>query len=265
MRKNNIKKIWRDGGAAVNGWLAIPSSVSAETMAHEAWDSLTIDLQHGLNDYSTSLSMLQAISTTNTTPFARVPWNEPGIIMKMLDAGTYGIICPMINSKEECEKFVGACRYTPEGYRSFGPVRANIYGGSDYSNHANEEIITMAMIETKQAVENLDSILSVEGLDSIYIGPADLSMSYTHKPSFDIVNPPVNNVIESILSKAKKNNVVAGIHTGSTAYAHKMIQLGFQFVTILSESKILSAAVEEILKDMKKDQSKKDSKIKTTY
>ena len=265
MRKNNIKKIWRDGGAAVNGWLAIPSSVSAETMAHEAWDSLTIDLQHGLNDYSTSLSMLQAISTTNTTPFARVPWNEPGIIMKMLDAGTYGIICPMINSKEECEKFVGACRYTPEGYRSFGPGRANIYGGSDYSNHANEEIITMAMIETKQAVENLDSILSVEGLDSIYIGPADLSMSYTHKPSFDIVGPPVNNVIESILSKAKKNNVVAGIHTGSTAYAHKMIQLGFQFVTILSESKILSAAVEEILKDMKKDQSKKDSKIKTTY
>jgi 4-hydroxy-2-oxoheptanedioate aldolase len=256
MRKNNIKKIWRDGGAAVNGWLAIPSSVSAETMAHEAWDSLTIDLQHGLNDYSTSLSMLQAISTTNTTPFARVPWNEPGIIMKMLDAGTYGIICPMINSKEECEKFVGACRYTPEGYRSFGPVRANIYGGSDYSNHANEEIITMAMIETKQAVENLDSI---------YIGPADLSMSYTHKPSFDIVDPPVNNVIESILSKAKKHNVVAGIHTGSTAYAHKMIQLGFQFVTILSESKILSAAVEEILKDMKKDQSKKDSKIKTTY
>jgi 4-hydroxy-2-oxoheptanedioate aldolase len=185
--------------------------------------------------------------------------------MKMLDAGTYGIICPMINSKEECEKFVGACRYTPEGYRSFGPVRANIYGGSDYSNHANEEIITMAMIETKQAVENLDSILSVEGLDSIYIGPADLSMSYTHKPSFDIVDPPVNNVIELILSKAKKHNVVAGIHTGSTAYAHKMIQLGFQFVTILSESKILSAAVEEILKDMKKDQSKKDSKIKTTY
>ena len=265
MRKNNIKKIWKDGGAAINGWLAIPSIVTAETMAHEAWDSLTIDLQHGLNDYSTSLSMLQAISTTDTVPFARVHWNEPGIIMKMLDAGTYGIICPMINSKEECEKFVGACRYTPKGYRSFGPVRANIYGGSDYDKYANEDIITMAMIETKEAVENLDSILSVEGLDSIYIGPADLSMSYTNKPSFDIVDPPVNKVIESILSKAKKHNVVAGIHTGSTDYAHKMIHLGFQFVTILSESKILSSAVEEILKDMKKDQSKKDSEIKTTY
>ena len=265
MRKNNIKKIWKNGGTAINGWLAIPSSVSAETMAHVGWDSLTIDLQHGLNDYSTSISMLQAISTTETTPFARVPWNEPGIIMKMLDAGTYGIICPMINSKEECEKFVGACRYQPKGFRSFGPVRANVYGGSDYGDHANEEIITMAMIETKQAVENLDSILSVEGLDSIYIGPADLSLSYTHKPSFDIIDPPVKDVIELILSKAKKHNVVAGIHTGSTEYAHKMIHLGFQFVTILSEAKILSVAAEDILKNMKKDQSNKNNKIKTTY
>ena len=142
---------------------------------------------------------------------------------------------------------------------------ANVYGGSDYGEHANKEIITMAMIETQQAVENLDSILSVEGLDSIYIGPADLSLSYTHKPSFDIINPPVKDVIELILSKAKKHNIVAGIHTGSTEYAHKMIQLGFQFVTILSESKILSVAVEEILRDMKKDQSKKNNNIKTTY
>ena len=160
MRKNNIKKIWKDGGAAINGWLAIPSSVSAETMAHEAWDSLTIDLQHGLNDYSTSLSMLQAISTTDTVPFARVHWNEPGIIMKMLDAGTYGIICPMINSKEECEKFVKACRYAPQGYRSVGPLRASIYGCQDYIQNANNEILTMAMMESKDAVKNLDEILN---------------------------------------------------------------------------------------------------------
>ena len=166
---------------------------------------------------------------------------------------------------------INAAKYRELGFKQaqaqipIPAVRGNIYGGSDYSKYANEEIITMAMIETQEAVENLDSILSVEGLDSIYIGPADLSMSYTNKPSFDIVDPPVNKVIESILSKAKKHNVVAGIHTGSTDYAHKMIHLGFQFVTILSESKILSSAVEEILKDMKKDQSKKDSEIKTTY
>ncbi len=265
MRKNKIKKIWKDGGAVINGWLSIPSSVSAEIMAHAGWDSLTIDLQHGLNDYSTSLPMLQAISTTDTTPFARVPWNEPGIIMKMLDAGTYGIICPMINSKEECEKFVGACRYHPKGFRSFGPTRANVYGGSDYGEHANEEIVTMAMIETQQAVENLDSILSVEGLNSIYIGPSDLSISYTHKASFDIIDPPVKDVIELILSKAKKYNVVAGIHTASAEYAHKMIQLGFQFVTILADLKLLSLGVEGVLKNIKKEQPKKNNNTKTAY
>ena len=103
MRKNKIRQIWKDSGTVINGWLAIPNSFSAELMANQNWDSVTIDLQHGIHDYSTAISMLQAISTTDTVPLARVPWNEPGIIMKMLDAGVYGIICPMINTKKECE------------------------------------------------------------------------------------------------------------------------------------------------------------------
>ena len=188
MRKNNVKEIWKNGKAVINGWLAIPNSFSAEIMSHENWDSLTIDIQHGLNDYSTSISMLQAISTTEKVPLARVPWNEPGIIMKMLDAGTYGIICPMINTKEECEKFVKACRYAPQGYRSVGPLRASIYGGQDYIQNANNEILTMAMIESKEAVKNLDEILSVKGLDAIYIGPADLgSVHYKADPNAKIL------------------------------------------------------------------------------
>ena len=262
MRKNIVKEIWQKGEAAINGWLAIPSSVSAEIMAHSGWDSLTIDVQHGLNDYSTSISMLQAISTTKTVPFARVPWNEPGIIMKMLDAGTYGIICPMINTQSECEKFVGACRYPSLGYRSFGPVRATIYGGDDYAEHSNNEIITMAMIETKTAVENLDSIIKVKGLDSIYIGPADLSLSYGQKPGFDVVDPPAYDAIEKIVKTSRQNNVFAGIHCGSVDYAMKMIDIGFQFVSIQSESRILSSATNEILKKMKKTIS---SKKNSTY
>ena len=116
MRENTLKGIWRSGGAVINGWLGIPSSVAAENMAQAGWDSLTVDLQHGLVDYSDAVRMLQAISTTSTIPLARVPWLEPGIIMKMLDAGAYGVICPMINSRAECEAFVGACRYVPQGY-----------------------------------------------------------------------------------------------------------------------------------------------------
>ena len=169
------------------------------------WDSLTIDLQHGINDYSTSISMLQAIANSPTIPFARVPWNEPGIIMKMLDAGTCGIIAPMINNKEDCERFVSYCYYPPFGQRSFGPIRAQLVYGSDYIQSANSQIITLAMIETKEAVDNLDEILSVENLNGVYIGPADMSLAYGLKPQFDVKEDPVFSNIKLIVNKAKEH------------------------------------------------------------
>jgi 4-hydroxy-2-oxoheptanedioate aldolase len=178
MFKNSILDIWKNGKVAINGWLSIPNSFTAESMSKMGWDSLTIDLQHGINDYSTSIAMLQAIANSPTIPFSRVPWSEPGIIMKMLDAGTYGIIAPMINNKEACERFVSYCYYPPLGQRSFGPMRAQLVYGSDYLKDANSQIITLAMIETKEAVDNLDEILSVKNLSGVYIGPADMSLAY---------------------------------------------------------------------------------------
>ena len=137
MRKNKLKELFKTGKPIINSWLSIPSSFSAESMAQQSWDSLTIDMQHGLIDYSSAVNMLQAISTTDITPMARVNWNEPGQIMKILDAGCYGVICPMVSNRKEAEKFVQACQYPPKGYRSFGPIRASIYGGSDYAKHAD--------------------------------------------------------------------------------------------------------------------------------
>jgi len=177
MRPNKIKKMMRDGDQIINGWLQIPSSFSAEVMSHQGWDSLTIDMQHGVIDFHSALQMLQAISTTDVTPLARVNWNEPGQIMKILDAGCYGIICPMVSNKHEAERFVQACLYPPKGYRSYGPIRGLIYGGADYGNHANNEILKLAMIETKEAIDKLDEIMTTPGLDGIYIGPADLSLA----------------------------------------------------------------------------------------
>ena len=185
MKKNKIKKMMAEGKPIINGWLQIPSSFSAEVMANQGWDSLTIDMQHGVIDYPNALQMLQAISTTETTPLARVNWNEPGQIMKILDAGCYGIICPMVSNKEEAERFVQACMYPPRGYRSFGPVRGLIYGGADYADHANDEILKLAMIETKESLDILDEIMSTDGVDGIYIGPADLSLAIGEKPGFD--------------------------------------------------------------------------------
>jgi 4-hydroxy-2-oxoheptanedioate aldolase len=251
MRLNPIKKIWASGGAVVNGWLAIANSFSAETMAHQGWDSLTIDLQHGLSDYSAAVPMLQAISTTPVAPLARVPWLEEGILMKMLDAGAYGLICPMINSGAECERFVSACRYPPRGGRSFGPIRALLYGGADYAKHANDEVALLAMVETKPALDNLDDILKVPGLDGIYVGPADLANALGCTPKFDQEEKPVVEAIEFIVRKAREHGRIAGIHNGTAKYALRMVELGFQFVTIASDARLMAAAAAAAVSDMR--------------
>ncbi|MCB1909557.1 MAG: hypothetical protein KDH15_19525 [Rhodocyclaceae bacterium] len=255
MRENLLRKTWNAGGAVVNGWLAIPNGFSAETMAHQGWDSLTIDLQHGVVDYQAMVGMLQAISTTATVPVVRVPWLEPGILMKTLDAGAYGVICPMVNTREDAEKLVAWTHYAPKGTRSFGPVRALLYGGPDYPQHANDTIVTFAMIETAKALDNLDDILSVEGLDAIYIGPSDLSLALGCTPTFDDVDPKAAEAIDHILARAKAHGVVAGIHNGSTDAALKRIAKGFQFVTVSSDARLMAAGSQQILAAMRKAKS----------
>jgi 4-hydroxy-2-oxoheptanedioate aldolase len=251
MRDNRIRQIWKAGGAVVNGWLAIPSGFSAETMAHQGWDSLTIDMQHGVIDYQAAVGMLTAISTTNTVPVVRVPWNEPGILMKMLDAGAYALICPMVNTREDAERLVAATHYPPLGNRSMGPIRATLYGGADYQPKANGTIVVFAMIETRQALDNLDAILSVMGLDAVYIGPADLSLALGCTPTFDDVDPPVAEAIDTILAKAKKHGIVAGIHNGSPEGALKRIAKGFQFVTIASDARLMAAGAQQVMGKMR--------------
>ena len=261
MRKNKVKELIKEGKPVINGWLQIPSSFSAEVMSHQGWDSLVIDMQHGVIDYTNALPMLQAISTTDVVPMARVNWNEPGQIMKILDAGAYGVICPMESNRNEAERFVQACIYPPNGYRSFGPIRGLIYGGSDYADHANEEILKLAMIETKESLEKLDEIMTTPGLDGIYIGPADLSLAIGEKPAFD--NPegsPTYKQITKILTHAKKNKLVAGIHNATPEYAKKMIELGFNLVTIGSDQRYMSAGAKSAVSKLKSVKSKEESK-----
>lgn len=251
MRANRLREIWKSGGAAVNGWLAIPDSFSAETMAHQGWDTLTIDLQHGVVDYQAMIPMLQAISTTDTVPIVRVPWLEPGILMKTLDAGAYGVICPMINTRADAERLVACTHYAPRGVRSFGPVRAFLYGGPDYPEHANDTIVTFAMIETATALSNIEEILSVEGLDAIYIGPSDLSLALGCRPVFDDVDAKASDAIDHILERAKAHGVVAGIHNGSTRGALDRIAKGFQFVTVSSDARLMAAGARQVVAAMR--------------
>jgi len=227
MKENRLRTLWHNGQAAVNGWLAIANGFSAETMAHQGWDSLTVDLQHGIVDYQSMVGMLQAISTTPTVPVVRVPWLEPASLMKALDAGAYALICPMVNTRDEAAKLVAWTTYAPKGTRSFGPMRGLLYGGPDYPQHADATIVRFAMIETAQALDNLDAILSVEGIDAIYIGPSDLSLALGVPPTPRWAEEPLRGAIARILAAAHAHGRVAGIFCGTLEMAVDMRAAGF--------------------------------------
>ncbi len=247
MRENRVRSIWADGGVVLNGWLHVPSPFSVEVMAHAGYDSLTVDLQHGPPDIGSAVSMFQAISTTDVVPFARANWNDPGTIMKLLDAGCYGVICPMIEGREDAEAFVKACRYPPEGYRSYGPFRANLYGGPDYAERANETVVTMAMIETREALEDLDGILAVPGLDGVFVGPSDLGQALGYGPGMDREEPEMVEAIGRVVGAAREKGLGAGIFTGSTEYAGRMIEAGFNFVNVSSDAGLMAAAASDVV------------------
>ncbi len=237
MRPNLVKEKWRKGQPAIGGWCSIPATSTAEVMAQQGFDWLCIDTQHGLIDYTTALPMLSAISTSPTTmPFVRVPWSEPSIIMKYLDAGAYGLIVPMIETKEDAERVVWAARYAPLGQRSVGPARAVVYAGADYLDHANEEIAIAVMIETPKALENLDDIASVEGIDALYIGPADLSQSLGLGPRYNADNPKHAEAVTHVRETAEKHGKIPGIHTNGSALTNRYIKEGFKMILLTADS-----------------------------
>lgn len=240
MFSNPLKSMWRDDQAVINGWLQINSTWSAEIMAHTGFDSLTIDMQHGFAGYETALAQIQVINTTSTVPLARVPWFDPVLIGRLLDAGAMGLICPMVNTREECERFVGACRYYPDGYRSHGPTRPRLLHGAAYSEKANAEMVVMAMVETAEALENVEDIVSVPGLDAVYVGTGDLSLTLGGREMADYTDPMLLDALHRILAACQKHGVAAGLHNASPEYAAKMIKEGFRFVTAQSDGAFLS-------------------------
>jgi 4-hydroxy-2-oxoheptanedioate aldolase len=240
MRANRLREIWTSGRAATNCWTGIPSSLVAETLSHQGWDSITVDMQHGHLDWSSAYAMLTAISTTDAVPLFRVAWNAPGDVMRALDGGAYGVICPNIETREECERFVGACLYAPKGYRSVGPRRAVFYGGSDYVAGANGTILTIVQVETARGLKNVEEIAAVPGLDMIYIGPNDLGLSLGREAKSDQTDPVVVEAIDRILAVAKARGVRAGIWCRTVAYSKAMMAKGFDLVTVTSDGDLLA-------------------------
>lgn len=245
MRQNEAKAIWGRGDAAINAWLAIPSSYSAEVMGHAGFDVVTVDLQHGMIGFDAALAMFQAISSTPAIPFARVPKNDPAVVMHLLDAGAYGLICPMVSTPEQAEGFVSACRYPPSGSRSFGPARGLLYGGSDYFAHADDEIVALAMIETAEGLDNLDAIVATKGLDGIYVGPNDLCLALGVSPEAESEEPVVAEAVERIVQACRNAGKVAGIFCSSGAAAARRAEQGFALVTPGNDANLLGKAARD--------------------
>ena len=222
-------------------------------MAQCGWDSVTVDLQHGVQDYQSMVQCFQAMQAHPVTPLVRVPWNEPGIIGKALDGGAMGIICPMVSTPDEATQLADASLYPPAGKRSNGPIRAAMYGeASDYQKTANNEVLVIPMIETQQAIDNIGAILDTPGLSGIYIGPSDLGFSLGLVPILDREEPQILGIYEMLLRETAKRGLFAGLHNATAAYAARMIGMGFRFVTIANDSGLMARAAREAVNATRK-------------
>jgi 4-hydroxy-2-oxoheptanedioate aldolase len=216
---------------------------------------VVIDTEHGSIDIETTQAIIRAIADTDTVPVVRVPWNDPMPIKRALDAGAYGLVIPMVNSREEAIKAVQASRYPPDGIRSYGGPRVRLYGGVDYFEHANEEIALIVQIEHIDAVNRIDEILSVKGVDAFFIGPSDLGISMGLKPGLDNTDPRHVEAVSKVMAAGKRHQVPGGILVGSPEAVNQRISEGFQFIGLSSDEGFLrsgaSAALNKVTKDRK--------------
>jgi 4-hydroxy-2-oxoheptanedioate aldolase len=263
MRENAALRTWRAKGQTVGCWLSLPSPYAAEALSKLEFDWVCIDLQHGLIDYTDLTHLLPAISASDATPFVRVPWNEPYEVMKALDAGAYGVIVPMVNNREEAERAVAACRYPPEGNRSFGPIRAALYGGRGYAKEANRHIAAIVMIETQEGLDNVEEIVSTPGLDAVYIGPSDLALALGLPAVGDTDHPVHAAAVARIHEACQRAGIATGIHTSSVEYTRKYLDAGFNMVTLGSDAGFLMRAATSDLAEIR--QSNPVEREKTGY
>lgn len=242
MRPNTVKRMWQQKQATIGSWLTLGSPLAAEIMAHQGFDWLTVDMEHNAIDLTTAQACFQAIATTDTIPMVRVPWNDPQIIKRVLDVGAYGVVVPNVKSVDEARQAVGACRYPPQGFRGMGTLRGRLYGGEDYTDHANDEIPVILMIEHVDAVNQCDAILDVPGIDAIFIGPNDLAASMGLPLGLDNTHPDHVAAVTCVLEAAKRRGIPMGIHCGSAEAVVQRIEEGFLWLAVSSDAGFLSGA-----------------------
>jgi 2-keto-3-deoxy-L-rhamnonate aldolase RhmA len=246
--KNKVKEMLKANKVTIGAWVNFGTPDSAEILAHMGLDWLVFDTEHGPWSIETVQQMIQATGGTEIVPIIRVAWNDPVMIKRALDIGAYGIIVPWINTKKEAIQAVRAAKYPPKGIRGCGPRRSSLYGlkTKEYLDIADELVLVIAQIETQEAIDNLEDIMSVEGIDAIFVGPMDLSMSLglhgqqTHPKNLD--------TIDRILEVGKKKGVPVGIYSLGPEFNKMVIEKGFQFVVLGSDMSFMIHGLRDILK-----------------
>jgi len=227
---DRVRERWERGEGALNAWLGSTDPSSAGAFARAGFDAVTVDLQHGSASPDDLGPLAAAISDAGAVPFARLRWNDPGLIMRALDLGALGVICPMVDSREQAEVFVRACRYPPLGARSYGPVQGAFGVGREHTEAANAAVLTFAQIETAAALARVSEIAATPGLDGLYVGPADLSLSLGLENFADLGDPRMLEALRLVVAASRTSGVVPGIHAPGTEPARAMLGLGFGFV-----------------------------------
>jgi 4-hydroxy-2-oxoheptanedioate aldolase len=242
-----VRARWAAGEAAFAAWLTLESPSAAGLVASAGFDAVVVDLQHGNATLADLPSLLAAIESTTAVPFIRASWNHPAGLMRALDLGARGVICPMVGSRSEAEAFVAACRYPPAGSRSYGPIHAAFGRGHEQTAAAEDVVLLFAMIETADGLAHLDGIASTPGLDGLFVGPADLSLGMGLDAFADLTDPALLAALDSILEAAGEHGLTPGIHAPSPTNASAMASRGFRFVSCAVDEDLLRSAAGAVL------------------
>lgn len=244
---NTVRRLWQAGEAAFCGWMTSNHSLTAELFAKSAYDAVCLDMQHGAAELCDVPAIIQAIELHQAMPFIRLAELQAATIMKVLDMGAEGLICPLINTADDAAQLVAASSYPPLGGRSFGAVRGRMKGADDYLATANQQIIRFAMIETAQGLENVAEICQTEGLDGIFVGPSDLAIALGHNPGPDLSIEPVEEAIAHCLNVAKSMGKKAGIFCVSGTGAAARRTAGFDLVVPSNETLLMTRVLQQEL------------------
>ena len=252
--ENRIKRLVKQGKKVSGAWSQIASPIATEIMARAGFDFLMIDMEHGPGDVLALVAQCQAMNGSDAVPFVRAPWNDFVVIKRILDAGAYGVLVPYVNTKDEAQAAVRACKYPPQGIRGIaGSPRAAGYGQNimNYLKYANDEIFIMTAIETPEAVANLDEILAVDGLDGLFVGPMDLStsMGYFGNPN----NPQVQQVIAGVEKKVLASGKALATISGSWQQALDLYKRGYQLVLLMADGVALGSIAAERVAQFRKE------------